>query len=714
MLSERRLGLYFVFITCFLLSGFLAGAQQGNIWYFGNYAGVNFNTNPPSNLDGNAINTLEGTSVMCDDKGDLLFYTDGVIVYNRNHEPMPNGVNLKGHRSSYQSSIIVPKPGDKNIYYIFTCDAWEQDGAAGYCYSEVDMRLDGGLGNITATKNVLLSAPSSERLTAVRASDGNSYWVITNEWSTNRFRVYKVDCSGINTTPVISAVGINMTDHTYCNIGILRVSPDGKRIIQTNVKGRAQPTPTNEYAQLFDFDDATGVISNARTIPLNNDGYYFGAEISPDSKMAYFVNAGKNTVHQFDISSGNIATIMASKQILTVPLSEGSLTGAAVGPDQKIYLTTGGLSLHVINNPNLAGPACGLVLNQLNLKHNSILSLPNIIPNIYSNRPVDFTFQLVGACSGDVQFNSTAAPGLTLQWDFGDGSFGTGPNPLHAYSDASVEYIVKLTATNSSNCVNEVVSKRIRPSGEQVTAKFGFVLQCDQRIVQFVDSSRGGAGTLGYQWTFGDGNVSTSSDPRHQYANPGTYNVQLRVSSSSGCVTNTFTRQVNIIEPVVSAGPDIVVSTIGPIQLQATGANTYKWQPATYLDNPNIANPVMKARDAVSYLITGTNSLGCTDTARLNVTVIAKEVIAVPNAFRPSGTANPVLRPVLRKVNELRLFEVYNRWGQVVFSTKTMGAGWDGTYKGIAQPTGTYVWILEVVDWNGEMVRKRGSSILLR
>lgn len=713
MAFGKRLSLYYLFIACFLLCGVVSKAQQGNIWYFGTFAGVSFNTNPPSDLAGSVIHTLEGTSVICDDNGDLLFYTDGRTVFNRIHEPMLNGINLKGHKSSYQSSIIVPKPGDKNIYYIFTADAWENNGAAGYCFSEVDMRLDNGLGGITSVKNVFLSGPSSERLTAVRAANGSSYWVITNEWSTNRFRAYNVDCAGVNTTPVISEAGISMTDDTYCNIGVLRVSPDGKKVIQTNVKGRAQATPVNEYAQLFDFDDATGQLSNARTIPLTNDGYYFGAEISPDSRMAYIVNAFKNSIHQFDISSGNIATIMASKHIINVPSTEGSLAGAAVGPDQKIYLTMGGVYLHVINKPNLAGPACELGLKQLELSHSGVLSLPNIIPNIYSNRVVDFTFQLAGSCSGQVQFNANAPAGATVQWDFGDGNTGTGLNPTHSYTNANVEYIVKLTVINSSNCLNEVVSKRVRPSGEQVHADYNFTLQCDERIVQFRNTSTG-AGTLNYQWSFGDGNTSSAFDPRHQYATPGLYNVRLIVSSSNGCVTDTRDVQVEITEPAVSAGPDIVVSTIGPIQLQATGAENYKWQPSTYLDNPNIANPIMKARDAITYTITGTNSLGCTDTASLKVTVIASETIQVPNAFRPSGRFNPVLRPVLRKVNELKLFEVYNRWGQVVFSTKTMGDGWDGTFKGVAQPTGTYVWVLEVVDWNGKIVRKRGSSILIR
>jgi gliding motility-associated-like protein len=88
--------------------------------------------------------------------------------------------------------------------------------------------------------------------------------------------------------------------------------------------------------------------------------------------------------------------------------------------------------------------------------------------------------------------------------------------------------------------------------------------------------------------------------------------------------------------------------------------------------------------------------------------------IAVPNAFRPGGTHNPVLRPILRLAKGLNYFQVYNRWGQMVFSTKTIGQGWDGTFKGLPQPNGTYVWLLEAIDADGKIVRKRGSSVLIR
>lgn len=699
-----------IFLCCLLFGGTLR-AQQGNVWYFGNFAGLSFNTVPPSALGDGQLNSLEGTSAICDENGNVLFYTNGLTVFNRNHDLMLNGANLKGHPSTYQSSVIIPKPGSTIIYYIFTADAWENNGAGGYCYSEVDMTLDGGMGGITGNKNIFLSGPSSERLTAIRAADNNSYWIITNEWNSNIFRSYKVDCNGVNTTPVVSTLGRVMNEDTYCNIGALRVSPDAKMIIQTNVKGRTQSNPTNEYAQLFDFDYVTGRLSNARLIPLTNDGYYFGAEFSPDSKLLYIVNTFKSAVHQFDVSSGNIATIMASKTILT---GANEMAGIATGADQKLYLTTGQASLHVINQPNVAGAGCNLALRQVILNTGGKLALPNIVPNLYVNKPVDFTFQLIGSCTGTIQFNGVAQiPGVTLNWDFGDGNTGTGASPLHTYSNPNSEYTVKLTAINTGGCVYEVVSKKLRPSGEPVQANFGISAQCETAVVKFTDSSKTSTGQISYRWEFGDGNVSGASSPTHQYAANGVYNVRLIVSSSTGCTADTIERVVDISRPIVNAGPDVEVSTIDPIQLNASGATRYEWNPPTYLDNSKIANPLMKAWDDIVYEVKGYNAAGCSDVDSLIVTIKTSPVITVPNAFRP-GSRNAVLRPVLRMAKGLNYFYVYNRWGQMVFSTKTIGEGWDGTYKGVIQSSGTYVWLLEAVDSNGNLVRLRGSSILIR
>ena len=143
--------------------------RQANNWYFGDRAGLDFNRpNPQPLLDGE-LQAFEGCSSMSDSDGNLLFYTNGIVVYNRNHEIMLNGDGLNGDTSSTQSAIIVPKPLSPNVYYLFTLDAGLGDD--GLQYSEVDMTLDGGLGGITAnTKNVPLAASMTEKI------DGNSQY----------------------------------------------------------------------------------------------------------------------------------------------------------------------------------------------------------------------------------------------------------------------------------------------------------------------------------------------------------------------------------------------------------------------------------------------------------------------------------------------------------------------------------------------------------
>src|SRR5256885_14257908 len=96
--------------------------KEANIWYFGNYGGVDFNSGSPVVLTNSAMSAFEGCTSIANHNGQLLFYTDGMSVWNKNHQIMYNGMGLDGNSSSTQSGVIVPQPGagNGNIYYIFT------------------------------------------------------------------------------------------------------------------------------------------------------------------------------------------------------------------------------------------------------------------------------------------------------------------------------------------------------------------------------------------------------------------------------------------------------------------------------------------------------------------------------------------------------------------------------------------------------------------
>lgn len=173
-------------------------AQGGNfIWYFGYNAGIDFNTTPPTALYDGQLFTNEGCATLTDTQGNLLVYTDGVTVYNRLHQQMPNGFGLWGHSSSAQSAIIIPKPGSNSLYYIFTTENVEFPSLKRFSYSIVDMNLQNGLGDVI-NKNNLLHQPVAEFMNAVKHSNGIDYWITVHEEQSNNFITYLLTSSGVN------------------------------------------------------------------------------------------------------------------------------------------------------------------------------------------------------------------------------------------------------------------------------------------------------------------------------------------------------------------------------------------------------------------------------------------------------------------------------------------------------------------------------------
>jgi len=165
------------------------------------------------------------------------------------------------------------------------------------------------------------------------------------------------------------------------------------------------------------------------------------------------------------------------------------------------------------------------------------------------------------------------------------------------------------------------------------------------------------------------------------------------------------------------AGPrDTSVVEGEPLFLHATGAATYVWSPATWLNNPGVANPVSLPQNNIQYILTATSLAGCkgTDTIDIKLYKIDPDMY-VPTAFTPNADGNnDVLRPILIGMKDLNFFRVYNRWGVLMFSTTEKGKGWDGRYGGKAQDPATFVWMAEGVTYKGQTRKKKGYAVLIR
>lgn len=168
---------------------------------------------------------------------------------------------------------------------------------------------------------------------------------------------------------------------------------------------------------------------------------------------------------------------------------------------------------------------------------------------------------------------------------------------------------------------------------------------------------------------------------------------------------------------IADAGPRDTTAVLGePMFLKGSGGATYTWFPSTWLNDPNIQNPVSLPKADIEYILTATNIAGCIGTDTIHITLYDLDPdMYVPNAFTPDGNGtNDVLRPILIGMKDLTYFRVYNRWGVLMFSTTEKGRGWDGRYNGKAQDPAAYVWMAEGVTYKGEKKTKKGSAVLIR
>jgi gliding motility-associated-like protein len=202
---------------------------------------------------------------------------------------------------------------------------------------------------------------------------------------------------------------------------------------------------------------------------------------------------------------------------------------------------------------------------------------------------------------------------------------------------------------------------------------------------------------------------------------PRTTDFILTVFDTKGCPKpGRDTVRVTVYPKMnVSAGRDTAVIIGQPLQLNATGGVTYRWSPPDNLSATNIQNPVAlfpTLTESIRYKVIGFSSEGCQDSAYINVKIFKTlPTIFVPTAFTPNNDGkNDFLLPIGVGIKNIDYFNVYNRWGQLLFSTRTNGHGWDGKIKGIPQTTSTFIWTVKATDYTGAAYFQKGISTLIR
>ncbi len=336
---------YILSIFTFFLCLTTSAQKETDNWYFGNGAALNFSTGTASVIASGAAAYApsEGCSVISDAGGNLLFYTDGITVYNKNHLQMANGTGLMGGNSSTQAALIVMQPGSNGIYYIFTTDDF--GGTNGLRYSTVDMTLASGLGSVTV-KNTLMMTPMTEKVAAVKDPFNNRIWIAAHQWGNNSFNAYALTASGLS-APVITNIGTSHTGTLQNTYGQMKFNPCGNQLALT--------IGYTDVWELFDFNTNTGVLSNCATFGQN--AHVYGIEFSADASKIYVSTYDPlKTLVQYNLALSNTVAIAVSETSLS---TTADIYGLQLANDGKIYVCKSfSQFVGVVNTPSLAGAAC--------------------------------------------------------------------------------------------------------------------------------------------------------------------------------------------------------------------------------------------------------------------------------------------------------------------------------------------------------------------
>lgn len=681
--------------------------KQANIWYFGYHVGVDFNRSPPQPLSNGQVNSAEGISVMSDNNGRLLFYTNGVVIMNRQHKLMKNGGSLAGSVSSTNNTVIVPAAGNDSIYYVFTIGAANEE-VQDFQYNIVNIKGDGGLGEVLPNAtNIIVESKVFEKIAAVKHCNNRDTWIVIHKWNTDEYHSYLLTAAGFNNTPVISHSGLIINGDELNELGTLKFSANGKKMA-------ALHSFKNDVVELMDFDNVTGIFSNPIVIDPSPSPVIFGmgvygAEFSNNGRLLYVTSneakdeASPDTskLYQFDISSNNSATIAASRQI--IQQIRGSQMGALqMGPDLKIYMAIFNANyLSAINDPDIYGAGCNFKLKQIDFsgfgKDQFQYGLPNFVQSYFDINASPYDFSRSGNCTDlTVNFVVNRLNGIdSVKWNFGDLGISQAIQPTHTYATPGFYDVQLIVYKVDCSGLNDTVTRKIWIAGTE-----HFLGQdtssCNVFAMQIGVQDIYGAH---YYWNTG-ATVSTINTTGFD-----DYWLELE---QNGCIIRDTIKVTEKPKPIVNLGADTTICKYKPAVLQTMSSNY-----DTYLWNTGETTPAILVNKTGTYYVkVSQRSCEASDTIK----VLPGDCdIYIPTAFTPNNDAlNETFGVVDYSSVQYFSLQIYSKWGQLIFSTNDINQKWNGTYKGKNMPNGSYLWMLNYTNNRGRKFYEQGTVMLIR
>jgi len=273
-----------------------------------------------------------------------------------------------------------------------------------------------------------------------------------------------------------------------------------------------------------------------------------------------------------------------------------------------------------------------------------------------------------------------------------------------------------LTVSTNEGCISEPVMKNFEVL-KRPDIVFSANDVCLGQPVVFTGINLDPAVNINeWNWKFGDGKQTKAGiNTSHIYQKEGSFQSTVYATSTEGCNSFILTDTVTVYETHANAGADTILATGQSYRLKGSGGDIYSWSPSFGLSDHSIPDPIATPERDATYTLTTTTVFGCPTTDVINIKVFNGPEIYVPNAFTPNGDGkNDRFRPMAVGIQEVQYFRIYNRYGQLIFTSKDTFAGWDGRSNGKEQPADTYVWQVAGIDFEGHQHTKKGTITLLR
>jgi gliding motility-associated-like protein len=302
-------------------------------------------------------------------------------------------------------------------------------------------------------------------------------------------------------------------------------------------------------------------------------------------------------------------------------------------------------------------------------------------------------------------------PVAEYYWDWGDGTASREQNPEPKLYSTPGKYTVKMSMTDVTGCVSNEYVKDI-VVGVQPDASFEIEDVCipNQPPISLQPNA--------YSkdvWYLNGKLFTTDSIPNFQSTRAGDYVLKHSSVSTVGCGTSEVEQNFSLQQAIARAGRDSLVIANTPFQLNGFANGSVQWSPSIGLSDPTVAQPTSSITATQTYAMNVTTSAGCTATDTVRFMVFKDASIYVPNAFTPNGDGrNDIFLPGYVGIKKLQYLSIYNRWGGLVFNTNNLGKGWNGIDKDSQLGVGTYIWIINAEDINGQNIQMKGSVTIVR